>query len=636
MKPVTLTYRPHIDGLRAVAVIAVICFHAFPGVLGGGFTGVDIFFVISGFLISSILFREFGPVGAGGIGVIRDFYGRRIRRIFPSLILVLLACYAMGYLLLPPGEFTRLSHQVTASAFFYQNILLSRDAGYFDSSSSSNPLLHLWSLGIEEQFYLVWPLVVWIALRFRLGMLRTALFLGACSFLWNAQKPVGSIAGDFYLPQMRMWELLVGAVAALAEPAEKGADGSAPGICAGRWSGNFLSAAGLLMIAAALVFIRSEAGYPNMGALLPTFGTAFVVLSSGDSWVNRRILSQPVLVWIGLISYPLYLWHWPLLTYVLIGTDHPESGPAKGIAVIAATVLAWLTYRLVEQPVRRGSKGPRVALVLAGSMAAVAFLGIYSERAKGFPSRFPALLRGFEAYNNDPSDAWRKGSYFLMPEQDETKFKVDPDEVSYGKPTMFLWGDSHAAALYPGLKARYGRDYNIVQRTAAGTPPLVETGFPPGVGRQISRYVLAMIRRSRPEYVILQARWDTGEFGDLADTIGALKAAGVSHIVLVGPVPQWDVSLPQQLYNYARRHRSEPVPTRMTMGESAAPMEVDHLMAPFAERQGIEYVSPCKILGNEEGFLVRTGDDPDSLTTYDYGHLSVKGSEYVVDHFPRL
>jgi peptidoglycan/LPS O-acetylase OafA/YrhL len=171
MHPAKPAYRPDIDGIRALAVLMVIVFHAFPAALGGGFIGVDIFFVISGFLISTILFAEFGRPDAGGLRVIGDFYSRRIRRIFPSLVVVLAACYALGFYRLLPDEFKRLGLHIAASAGFFQNLLLAREAGYFDYESFSKPLLHLWSLGIEEQFYLFWPLLIWLATSLRIRLL---------------------------------------------------------------------------------------------------------------------------------------------------------------------------------------------------------------------------------------------------------------------------------------------------------------------------------------------------------------------------------------------------------------------------------------------------------------------------------
>jgi peptidoglycan/LPS O-acetylase OafA/YrhL len=643
MESAKLPYRPHIDGLRGIAVLAVLGFHAFPEVLKGGSTGVDIFFVISGFLISSILYADFSAPASRVGGVILNFYYRRVRRIFPALIIVLAACYVMGFVLLLPSELAGLSQKIVASAGFYLNFLLSGREDYFKGSSSSNPLLHLWSLAVEEQFYLLWPLAIWLAIRCRVKMLTLAVFLASCSYFWNAQKYQGTEASAFFLPQMRMWELLIGAASAAVfpliaqTPVCQGNLGLQPGR---RWTAgllpNCLSILGIGLVGAGLIFIKRDASLPNMWTLLPTVGSACVVCSAGSAWTNRRILSSRVLVWIGLISYPLYLWHWPLLTFAQITSEHPNSGVMKFSILAVSVVLAWLTYRLVERPIRHGRRRRRICLALVGAMAAVAGLGCFTKRANGFPSRYPALISEISTFQYDPAVSLRQGAYFLMGDTDETKFKKDPNEIQKGRPTLYLWGDSHAAALYPGVNEAYGKKYNIVQRTTAGTPPFMPDYFNPGGARQINQFVLNSIVRDRPEYVILEADWPEYEWTQVERTIGALKAAGIRHVILVGPVPQWIGTLPQQLFNYVRRHRAEPVPTRMTAGVDSRPADVDRLMASLAERVGAIYFSPCQILGNKDGFLVRIGDTPETVTTYDNSHLTASASIYLVSHFPKL
>ncbi len=647
MESATLRYRPHIDGLRGLAVISVICYHAFPGAVHGGLVGVDIFFVISGFLISSILYADFRAPASSLGSVIANFYARRVRRIFPALIIVLVACFVIGFVLLTPGELERLALDIVASTGFCLNFLLAGRAGYFDSSSSSNPVLHLWSLAIEEQFYLAWPLVIWIATRCRIKMLPVAVFLGALSFFWNEQRYAGTDAAAFYLPQMRLWELLIGAIAAAVFPliprttSEAVSDPGGPmapeSLSRHRAAGvldEALSIIGIALIGAGLVTIRGDFSLPNNWTLLPTVGAAFVVCSGGSAWFNRRILSNRILVWVGLISYPLYLWHWPLLSFALISSDHPNSQLLKASLLAASVVLAWITYRLAEAPVRRSKRSRGVIMALAGTMAAIAGFGYVSKRAAGFPSRFPRLLNEISTFNYDPATAVRQGTYFLMGDRDESNFPKDPNEINKEKPTIYLWGDSHAAALYPGLKTVFGKEYNIVQRTSARNPPFMPAYFNPGNAQQINRYVLESIARDKPDIVVLNANWPGYEWRHIEDTIVALKAARIRHIVLVGPVPQWIGGLPQQLLNYVRMHRSEPVPFRMHAGADPEPVHLDSLMEALGARLGIEYISPCKIMGNQDGFLVRTGDTPDSLTTLDQSHLTTSGSVYLVSHFP--
>lgn len=245
-----LPYRPHIDGLRAIAVLGVVGFHAFPSVVPGGFVGVDVFFVISGFLISGILFSDFAVAGSTGGQVIRNFYARRIRRIFPALIVVLLAVFVFGFITLLPQELRDLSRRLVGAAGFCSNFQSAGETSYFAQGPLSNPFLHLWSLAVEEQFYLLWPLVVWLLVRSKTRALPVVVFLAACSYFWNASKPQDSIDAAFFLPQMRMWELLMGAIAALISrpisPASERENPGARSISEGRGShwGAIGSAAG--------------------------------------------------------------------------------------------------------------------------------------------------------------------------------------------------------------------------------------------------------------------------------------------------------------------------------------------------------------------------------------------------------
>jgi peptidoglycan/LPS O-acetylase OafA/YrhL len=583
MESANLRYRPHIDGLRGVAVIVVICFHAFPALFRGGLVGVDVFFVISGFLISSILYADFRAPASKLGSVIANFYARRVRRIFPALVVVLVSTYLLGLVLLIPREFEKLSLDMVASAGFCMNFLLSSREGYFDPSSNANPLLHLWSLSVEEQFYLFWPLVIWLAIRCRVRIMPVAIFLAALSYFWNAQRYAGTEIASFYLPQMRLWELMIGALAAAVFPLIPGnlaatSEAEIDNAHGAAWN-NLASLLGLALIGAGIAFARDDFNLPDGHTLLPTAGAALVVCSAGSAWSNRVILSNRALVLIGVISYPLYLWHWPLLSFAQIASDGPLSPLARVTIVCASVVLAWLTYVLVERPVRNGRRARKMVKPLVVAMAAVAGCAYITERARGFPSRFPRLINEISTFNYDPTTAIRQGTYFLMGDQDETNFKRDPNEIQKGKPTLYLWGDSHAAALYPGLSRVYGAKFNIVQRTTAKTPPFMAQYFNPGDARQINEYVFDSIVRDRPDYVFLDANWQGYEWRDVETTIVALKAAGIQHIVVVGPVPQWFGSLPQQLFNYVRRHRADPVPISMTQGADPEPTRLDGLMA---------------------------------------------------------
>jgi peptidoglycan/LPS O-acetylase OafA/YrhL len=630
MREAKLPYRPHIDGLRAVAVFSVLVFHAFPQVFPAGFVGVDVFFVISGFLISGILLAEFGSPGSRGLAVIGNFYRRRVRRIFPSLIVVLVTCYALGYETLLPSELAKLGQMGAAAAAFCLNLVVAKDTGYFAPAAASQPLLHLWSLGIEEQFYLLWPLIIWVATRLRTRLLPVALFLASCSFVWTLDKPNSIAAAAFFLPQYRLWELLIGALAALAVLHR---NSGAPRVA---WRENFTAVSGWMLIGAGFVLIRGESDVPNAWMLLPTVGAALIATSDGSAWVHRRILSSPPLVWLGLISYPLYLWHWPLLTFGRLALTDGDS-PISKVGLLAASIaLAWLTYLLVERPLRDPRRAKTKLAFVAFAMCALAGFGLRIDRAEGFPSRFPPLIQALSRFKFDPRLPWRQDTYWLDPRVPGVRFKPDPNEIDPGKPSLVLWGDSHAAALYPGVKERFGQSYNIVQRTISGKAPFVGSKSGSTFGKlTLNELVLQTIQQIHPQIVILEANWLDG-WKPIETTIDRLKVAGVTHIVLVGPVPQWYGTLPQQACNFFRRHRSEPIPVRLSTGARPEPMEIDAALRTLSSRLGVQYISPCDILHNRDGYLVRLGDTPESFIAWDYGHLTTEGSVYLVSHFPPL
>src|SRR3984885_1084691 len=293
-------YRPDIDGLRAIAVLLGVWFHAFPEAIPGGFVGVDIFLVISGFLITGILVRELDQQRFSLLG----FYMRRIRRIFPALIVVLAVTLVLGWLWMLPAAYAQLSADVFASAAFVSNIALLLQSGYFDIESGKKPLLHLWSLGIEEQFYLFWPLILMLATRLRLRILAVASVIGIASFALNVALIGSDPVATFYLPFTRAWELLAGAALACGwnQLRQTGA------------ASNWRAAVGLLLIAVAACVLDSKSAFPGWWAVLPVAGAA-LLLSAPAAWGCRHLLSSDAMVWIGLISYPLYLWHWPLLVF---------------------------------------------------------------------------------------------------------------------------------------------------------------------------------------------------------------------------------------------------------------------------------------------------------------------------------
>jgi peptidoglycan/LPS O-acetylase OafA/YrhL len=336
-------YRPDIDGLRAIAVLSVVAYHAFPHAARGGFTGVDVFFVISGYLISGLIFED---LRRGRFSFLR-FYARRFRRIFPALIVMLAACLVYGAVALAPDEFRELGKQAAAGAGFSSNLLQWSQAGYFDQQATSKPLLHLWSLGVEEQFYFAWPIILVMlygrARRFAY-VCGSLLLLSFALNLWLTQV---SPSAAFYLPLPRFWELLCGSLLAHAARSRRaesdGGDARDPGNGVSG-AADRRAVAGLALILGGFFWIDAERAFPGWWALLPAVGTTLLI-SAPQAWLNRKLLSWAPLVFVGLISYPLYLWHWVLLTFARIANFGEDPERAVRFAAIAlSSVLAWLTY----------------------------------------------------------------------------------------------------------------------------------------------------------------------------------------------------------------------------------------------------------------------------------------------------
>jgi peptidoglycan/LPS O-acetylase OafA/YrhL len=474
-------YRPDIDGLRALAVLAVLGYHAFPGVVPGGFVGVDVFFVISGFLITGIILEE----QRRGAFSFAGFYWRRIRRIFPALILVLAACLALGWRVLLPDEFAQLGRHVAAGAGFVSNLALWRESGYFDSAAELKPLLHLWSLGIEEQYYLVWPLALFLLRRHPRRVLAMVLIVGALSFVLNVALVERHPSTAFYLPVTRFWELLGGSVLAclgFGLPARL------------REVGSF---AGLALIAAALVLLNGASAFPGIWALAPVGGAMLIIGAGPSAWLNRVVFGNRLAVYIGLISYPLYLWHWPLLAYsrIVHGVEPPAS--LRAALLVLALVLSVLTYELIEKKIRRarlGALAKRAVPALGGSMAALACGGVLVTIGE---------LPAQSAANPQLAEIARASADW----QDSRTARIPGDSER----AVLFFGDSHMEHYLPRIK-RVIEEHRaplrtVIVKTEGGCAPF------PGIERKherCSRFVdegLKIAHEPAVDTVVIAASW---------------------------------------------------------------------------------------------------------------------------------
>ena len=437
-----LAYRPDIDGLRALAVLLVVIYHAFPKWAHGGFIGVDIFFVISGFLITSIILKGLKDNTFSFI----HFYCKRIIRIFPALLLILASAIALGWILLYPSELQVLGKHLISAVGFYSNFTYQGEAGYFDHRAVEKPLLHLWSLAIEEQFYVIWPFVLWFAYKCKARLGLVMLVLWILSFAINIYLVKHNPTWDFYSPQSRFWELLSGAL--LANFAFN--RDSFPGLGT---QTNFiliqiLSLLGLVALAVGITITYSHSRFPGWLALLPTMGAVMLIGAGPQAWINRFFLASRPMVALGLISYPLYLWHWILLSFAQIWG--PIFTQQRLMLVGLSVVLSWITYSLVEKPLRNNLRVQKKALLLIVAMAVVLSIALMLNQ-NGFEQRRINHLTQFELSGQDGGDGGFQQPGCGLSDTGLNNFFASCHQDKREPAKFALIGDSHATSLWPGL-----------------------------------------------------------------------------------------------------------------------------------------------------------------------------------------
>ena len=514
-----MKYRGDIDGLRAFAVVAVVLFHARLGPISGGYVGVDVFFVISGFLITQLIATEM----TGGRFSITTFYERRIRRLFPALFLVLGAVMAVGFWLLLPAALVDLSKSTVAATLFASNVLFFSEAGYFDAPALAKPLLHTWSLAVEEQFYIAYPVLLLSVIRlFPRRVVAVIAALALLSFVAAAWMATRAPDAAFYLAPLRAWELLLGALLAL---------NSVPSL-PNRQTRELAAFGGIALVLFAVLTYSSNTIFPGVAALVPCLGTAMIIHAgtSGSSMV-ARVLGSRWIVFVGLISYSLYLWHWPIFVYADYYLVRPPTVWESIGLVIFVSLISVLSWRFVERPFRtRRVAAMRASLFRAAAAVMVLFVAagtvIYS--GGGLPKRLPAAARLLA----DAGDDDHTGCYVDVGETVEFKRLCRLGVVASGG-SFLVWGDSHAAALAPGVNsaAMYAGTSGWLA-VQSGCPPLL------GVNRAGARAeycldfnndVMKLIAEQGISVVILAARWSL----NLDPRPQSERQIGVSDILIV-------------------------------------------------------------------------------------------------------
>jgi len=530
-----LKYRRDIDGLRAISVALVVIYHAFPAALPGGFVGVDVFFVISGFLIGSIIVTE---MEQGGFSYAR-FLLKRVRRIMPALVVVLAATLAMGYLLLVPEDFVAAGRSVVAGSLFVANLLFWSESGYFDVAAESKPLLHLWSLAIEEQFYLVWPVLLWFAWR-RDGARSRSLWIVALASLalclvWTARDP----SGAFYGPLTRFWELAAGTLLGLwlRKRPLPAASRTAAVACA----------VGLSLIIGPALLYASGQPYPGWRAMLPVAGTLLFLASAHRARWAVPVLSNRLMVGLGHISYPLYLWHWPVLLFAkqfrLVESGVFALNSRKAwLALALCVVLSCLTYWFVELPSRRAQRWRSLwpvltawALVTAAGLGAWLWMG---SKVEGLETTKAAYMSQLQR---------RQGTCFV----ETSKSQFDPQCLAKGAthPSVFLVGDSYAAGFSRVLREKYGA--GVSEYTASSCPLNFDYDGAPAreqACREINDERRAIMLKQPFDVIFIASWWlqndNPTQIENLRQTVAEILARTQSRIVLLGPSPVFYSAVP--------------------------------------------------------------------------------------------
>jgi len=633
-----MKYRADIDGLRAVAVLSVLAFHIGGAYIPGGFVGVDVFFVISGYLISTIMFAD---IAASRFSVLK-FYERRIRRIFPALFGMLIVFSIVTWFYLLPTEFVDYAKSLLAATASASNFYFWQHAGYFDSPTSS-PLLHTWSLAVEEQFYILFPIFLVVVRRFFPKHLRIAvLILFSVSLIASAVIVPYDAVTAFYMPYTRAWELLLGTLISL---------GMLPRMNS-LFERNLATMAGIGMIAYPVLFYTRETPFPGFAALLPCFGSALIIRSGefGTSIVGR-ILSWRPAVFIGLISYSLYLWHWPVIIMhsmglsVNLNSALPHRFAAlfsafrldMWIEIVISFVLAILSWRFVERPFRsrplRIQRRPLFVFAAAVMVVLIVFSGtvIFADGFKGRFSPQAVKIASFLAHRDAASFGRVEGCFIT----DTSRSAVlDNDQclrLVEGKKNYLLIGDSHAGALWSGLTSSLPDDHFLLAGVS-NCKPFVHLSGTSDCKKEMNYIFKTYLPSHKIQGLFLEARWKPSDMSDLTETVDWAKQHQVP-IVIFGPVPEYDSLLPR-LLAYSINWNKPDLAREHLLPSSAA---IDAQMQSMAANTwNVPYISLYQAICVKEGCIEYTDAAHDVPLMNDADHLNNSGSALVarrlVDH----
>lgn len=656
-------YRQDIDGLRAIAVLSVVFYHAFPDFLKGGFVGVDLFFVISGYLITHILLS--------GLEVnqfnLLDFYHKRIRRIFPALLLVLCTTLVFGWFVLLSDEYLLLSKHTLAGTLFFSNFQLLGESGYFDKSSDTKLLLHLWSLAIEEQFYIVWPILVYFVWRMRLNFQKVIFGLVVVSFLVCLFISYRDTTQAFYLPYTRFWELAFGGfLSTLDLKVYKKCQYYTRfhTFLHNNLSFNLLklkdlfSFFGALIIAFSILKIDERVMFPGYWALFPVIGASFIIIAGPNSFVNKEILSLKLLVWVGLISYPIYLWHWPILVYMRIIFNDTPSVILRLLGILFTILFSYLTYSILEKNIRHGQYLNYKTYGLISFWVILILIAGYIYSEKGIPARekernnfvsyFDASFPDWKYFEHiNLAKEWRADCAFFDSDR-YLKFGALEGGVIDSKPkkiigencylrdnrfkkSVLVWGDSHAQALAPGITRKLPSDWQFLQVASSGCVANVNVSGPSENSQcTMSNYTaMRAILNAKPDVVVI-AQSSGHNLENMKEIALKLNQTGIQKILFLGPAPKWTSELPKLFARSLWVSKSQR--TYLNVNTDVIRLDAQLKKSFHSMPKNTQYISVIDLFCDPDGCLTYTGEDiRDTLTTWDDSHLTPSASVYLAE-----
>ena len=617
-----MKYKKHIDGLRVFAVIPVVLFHLDLSFFSGGYIGVDIFFVISGFLITSILFED---IVSGKYSLI-EFYKRRILRILPALFFMLVSVAILSYIVYLPAEQIDVGVSILSATLFISNIFFWLDSGYFSAAAETKPLLHTWSLAVEEQFYILFPpllyLIVKYARAYSLYIIAALSFasLIACIIFTYIHQPTA-----FYMLPTRAWELGMGAFLAILlrlKPALKG-------------DNIFLAGAGMAMILGSIFLLDSTSIFPGWNAFFPCLG-ALLLIGWAEGNAVGKLLSQDPLVWIGKMSYSFYLWHWPLIVFWKAYSGENLNAYEMTLLGFGSLAMGAFSTYVMEKPFR-SSKARQLAArrVVSGgviAMIAMSVLGVATMQNLIELRTYPQNVREISSYlqyreQADYDAQFRKGSCFIT--RSEVRFSAYERSLcsvpDADRPNVLLIGDSHAAQYWGAMNEAFA-NINTLQATASGCRFLLNGD---GAARctDMRDWVFdTYLPEANIDTVILAGRWQENELELIAPTVRYLNGL-VSTVIVIGPTVEYEAAFPLLLARSIWRETAFDFNHTLTPGKPA----LGERIKTSTLQAGGYYIDVISALSTDQGFRLMAPDG--GPMQFDYGHLTLSGARFVVDQY---